>query len=68
MSNVTKLAAFAVELAELREHLGRELTPDEYQDQINRINARLDPNEGIVAGDGCYYPRRNPDGSDPFNP
>lgn len=24
--------------------------------------------EGIVAGDGCYYPRYNADGSDPFNP
>jgi hypothetical protein len=65
--NVALLAAWQIELASLVEALGRELTADEAQDQINRINAKLDPEAGIVSGDGCYYPRLNPDGSDPFN-
>ena len=68
MSNVPKLVKWQADLAALEEHLGRPLMADEAQDQINRINAQLDPREGIVSGDGCYRPRQAPDGSDPFNP
>lgn len=38
------------------------------QQIIDAANRYLDPAVGIVAGDGGYYPRLQPDGSDPLNP
>ncbi len=55
--NVAILVREQARVAALVEELGRELTPDETQDQINRINRKLDLSAGIVAGDGNYYPR-----------
>ena len=65
--NLHTLEQAEARLRDLAAQLGRDLTRDEAQAEINRLNSQLDATEGIVAGDGCYYPRRLPDGTDPFN-
>jgi hypothetical protein len=60
-SNEAILEQFADDLEAIRlEHGG--------QFAIRYANCLIDTKEGMVAGDGVYYPRREPDGSEPWAP
>lgn len=60
-TNEERLEAHRVEIETIAER-------DGLQAAINYANTLIDTSVGIVGGDGGYYPRYNPDGSDPFNP
>jgi hypothetical protein len=56
--NVAKVVEWQLMLDVLREELGRDLDQQEMQDQLNRINSRLDLSAGIVGGDYGYHSRQ----------
>jgi hypothetical protein len=61
LSNESILELHASDLEAIRQEHGD-------QAAIMAANRLIDAREGAVAADGCYYPRRLPNGEDPFAP
>jgi hypothetical protein len=60
-SNESILEQFAEDLETIRQQHGDQFA-------IRYANYLIDTKEGMVAGDGVYYPRREQDGSEPWAP